>query len=181
MGKDSQSLKGNRMDVTAWIALITGASVFGLLYWWGVRPNQMLSQALDKILEEGYEPDDSKPLVVPPVYRKSNFKEVSENLPKEDDPVVAARSYVLTDYMSRKDRVNEVGRETPKDTTREDAPIKPVVVLLNKYGRKYLTDPLLMDDLRKPVTELTDAGYELKKVWPSKGESHVAHLIYRGD
>lgn len=174
------------IDGATVMTILTVFGLFGYLWWWGRQPNEFLDKALDKALEDGYEPD-SKPILKPPTYQKwppVRFDRDGDTIkattlpsePVEDDPVVAERPLTLDTPVQTPQRVN---KREDYPLTRNDAPIKPVVALLQKYGTHALSEAMSIEDLRIFVGKMTSAGYELKKVWPNKGQYHIAYLIFK--
>lgn len=157
------------IDGATVMTILTVFGLFGYLWWWGRQPNTILDKALNNTLEDGYEPDDSKPILKPPVYNKSDLrragKDVKQTLPQEDfvgehveaDPVVAARPKMLEPtprpkadlYIpSHKDGERPPSMGTPIET-RKDAPVAlradgsaPPIKPVVKLLQKYGTHAL---------------------------------------
>lgn len=47
-----------------------------------------------------------------------------------------------------------------------------------KYGHYAITDELSIDDLRKVILELSDIGYDLKKINPGHEGMFIAYLTF---
>lgn len=143
-------------DIPSYITIVVVVALFGGLWWWG--------KAIEKEFGEGSDRSKpiKKPLLDPPGYRM---------IPRDRDQIVQ-------EWEESGEPINKPAIREVIPQTRDDAPIKPVVQLLAKYGEHALSDPMSIEDLRKFISTMISSGYELKKVWPNKGSFHIAYLIF---